>query len=160
MKIFIIGVSGSGKTYLAEKLSKDLSIPHYDLDDVQWDGDAGVYGVKRDREKRDMMLNKMLDQGEWIVEGVYYAWCKRCFEEADRIILLDVPPQVYKYRILKRYIRRKLKLEKGKKETWKSVRDLIRWADKYHKYDLVKIKKILDDHAEKVTILYNTKKTR
>lgn len=37
MKIHIIGGPGSGKTFLAEKLSKELGISHLDLDDLQWD---------------------------------------------------------------------------------------------------------------------------
>ena len=35
MKIHIIGGSGSGKTFLADKLSKELGVQHYDLDDQQ-----------------------------------------------------------------------------------------------------------------------------
>ena len=37
MKIRIIGCSGSGKTYLAKRLSKKYNIPNFDLDDIQWD---------------------------------------------------------------------------------------------------------------------------
>lgn len=54
MKIHIIGCSGSGKTYLANKLSKKYNISHFDLDDIQWDNNAKEYG-KRERlmsEKR------------------------------------------------------------------------------------------------------------
>ena len=36
MKIHIIGCSGSGKTYLANALSKKYNISHFDLDDIQW----------------------------------------------------------------------------------------------------------------------------
>lgn len=42
MKIHIIGCSGSGKTYL---LSEKYNIPHYDLDDIQWDNNSDGYGV-------------------------------------------------------------------------------------------------------------------
>ena len=55
MKIRIIGCSGSGKTYLANALSKKYNISHFDLDDIQWDNNAKEYGKKRDRlmnEKR------------------------------------------------------------------------------------------------------------
>lgn len=40
MKIHIIGCSGSGKTYLAKALSEKYTIPHFDLDDIQWDNNA------------------------------------------------------------------------------------------------------------------------
>ena len=44
MKIHIIGCSGSGKTYLANALSKKYNISHFDLDDIQWDNNAKGYG--------------------------------------------------------------------------------------------------------------------
>ena len=44
MKIRIIGCSGSGKTYLANALSKKYNISHFDLDDIQWDNNAKGYG--------------------------------------------------------------------------------------------------------------------
>lgn len=39
--------SGSGKTYLANALSKKYNISHFDLDDIQWDNNAKEYGKKR-----------------------------------------------------------------------------------------------------------------
>jgi adenylate kinase family enzyme len=33
-KIFILGISGSGKSYLAKKMSEKLGIKSYDLDDI------------------------------------------------------------------------------------------------------------------------------
>lgn len=46
MKIHIIGGSGTGKTYLAKKLSEKFNIPHFDLDDLFWDNSSDRYGVK------------------------------------------------------------------------------------------------------------------
>lgn len=52
MKIHIIGCSGSGKTYLANALSKKYNISHFDLDDIQWDNNAKGYG------KREHLMNE------------------------------------------------------------------------------------------------------
>ena len=46
MKIRIIGCSGSGKTYLAKRLSEKYTIPSYDLDDIQWDNSQNSYESK------------------------------------------------------------------------------------------------------------------
>lgn len=150
MKIHIIGGPGSGKSFLAEKLSKELGISHFDLDDLQWDNKSASYGVKRSPEERDRLLNDVLSHNDWIIEGVYYAWCQQCFADADRIYVLNVPRYKYRYRIIRRFVRRKLGLEKGKKENLKSLRELLKWADKYQKVNLVEIRKLLIPYSDKV----------
>ena len=150
MKIHIIGGPGSGKSFLAEKLSKELGISHFDLDDLQWDNKSASYGVKRSPEERDRLLNDVLSHNDWIIEGVYYAWCQQCFADADRIYVLNVPRYKYRYRIIRRFVRRKLGLEKGKKENLKSLRELLKWADKYQTVNLVEIRKLLMPYSDKV----------
>ena len=150
MKIHIIGGPGSGKTFLAEKLSKELGISHFDLDDLQWDNKSASYGVKRSPDERDRLLNNVLSHNDWIIEGVYYTWCQQCFADADRIYVLNVPRYKYRYRIIRRFVRRKLSLEKGKKENLKSLRELLKWADKYQRANLVEIRKLLIPYSDKV----------
>lgn len=157
MKIHIIGCSGSGKTYLAKALSGKYNIPHYDLDDIQWDNTADCYGVKMPVEKRTELLNDILKNDSWITEGVYYAWVEKCFEDADKIYVLDIPKRVYKYRIIKRTIKRKLGLEKGKIETLKSVYNLLKWTDTFKNKNMVEIKKILSAYPEKTVWLHSSK---
>lgn len=149
MKIHIIGCSGSGKTYLAKALSKKYNIPHFDLDDIQWDNSADSYGIKMPIEKRAELLNDILQNENWIIEGVYYAWVGKCFEDADKIYVLDIPKRVYTYRIIKRTIKRKLGLEKGKKETLKSVYNLLKWTDTFQNKSMVEIRKILTKFSSK-----------
>ena len=153
MKIHIIGGPGSGKTFLADKLTRQYGIPHYDLDDLQWDNAANDYGTKRDPQERAALLDQILQNDDWIIEGVYYAWCRQCFADADRIYLLEVPRYKYTARIIRRFIRRKLGLEKGKKESLKSLTALLRWADKYQKANLTEIRIILASYGAKVIAL-------
>ena len=150
MKIHIIGGPGSGKTFLAKKLSEEFHIRHYALDDLQWDNRSDSYGVKRAPDERDRLLADVLRQKDWIMEGVYYAWCQQCFADADRIYVLSVPRYQYRYRIIRRFIRRKLGLEQGKQETLKSLFQLLKWADKYQQVNLVEIRKLLIPYADKV----------
>lgn len=81
---------------------------------------------------------------------MYYAWCRQCFQDADRIYLLNVPRYQYRYRIIRRFVRRKLGIEAGKKETLKSLFALLKWADKYQRTNLVEIRKILLEYPDKV----------
>ena len=75
MKIHIIGGPGSGKTYLANELSGNLGIPHFDLDELQWDNQSGDYGTKRDPSERDALLDKYCNKTigllkAYIIRGV------------------------------------------------------------------------------------------
>ena len=128
MKLFIIGPAGSGKTTLANKLSSISSIEYTNLDDLFWCNENGSYGKKRNDIERNDMLNKALQNDSWIIEGVYVEWPKKAIEESDVLIFLNFPKYLVSYRIIKRFLRRKLKLEAStKKETWKSTTDLLKW---------------------------------
>ena len=157
MKIHIIGCSGSGKTFLAKALSEKYTFQHFDLDDIQWDNNAAGYGVKMPIEKRTELLNNILKNDSWIIEGVYYAWVGKCFEDADKIYVLDIPKRVYTYRIIKRTIKRKLGLEKGKKESLKSVYNLLKWTNTFQNKSMVEIRKILSVYPEKTIWLKTSK---
>ena len=142
MKIHIIGCSGSGKTYLANVLSKKYNISYFDLDDIQWDNNAKEYGKKRTLDERKALLQEILyNNDEWIIEGVYYAWVQQSFDEADKIYVLDMPGYLYKSRIIMRSIKR---------ETLKSVYNLLKWTETFQNKNLKEIRSILDRYDDKV----------
>ena len=151
MKIHIIGCSGSGKTYLANALSKKYNISHFDLDDIQWDNNAKEYGKKRTLDERKALLQEILyNNDEWIIEGVYYSWVQQSFDEADKIYVLDMPGYLYKSRIIMRSIKRKLGIQKGKRETLKST-------ETFQNKNLKEIRSILDRYDDKVILLSRKK---
>ena len=158
MKIRIIGCSGSGKTYLATALSKKYNISHFDLDDIQWDNNAKEYGKKRPLDERKALLQEILyNNDEWIIEGVYYAWVQQSFDEADKIYVLNMSNYLCKSRIIMRSIKRKLGLQKGKKETLKSVYNLLKWTETFQNKNLKEIRSILDRYDNKVVWLSGKK---
>ncbi len=157
MKIHIIGCSGSGKTYFAKALSKKYNIPHFDLDDIQWDNTADSYAVKMPIEKRNALLQEMLSNDDWIIEGVYYAWVLESFKKADVIYVLDIPKHIYKRRIIFRFLKRKLGVEKGKKETFRSLCNLLKWTDDFQNKNLTEIKDVLKEYEYKVVFISNSR---
>lgn len=160
MKIHIIGCSGTGKSYLAEGLAKKNNIPHYDLDNLMWDTDADTYGVRMDKQKRNTMLHEIVSKDNWIIEGVYYGWVQESFEKADEIYVMEIPKYIYKYRIIKRFIKRKLGLQDGKKETFKSLCDLLKWTDDFQNVNMKEIKEILEQYKEKVHFIKSSREVQ
>ena len=112
---------------------------------------------KNKLEKRNQMLNNILQRPDWIIEGVYYAWVQKSFEDADMIYVLDIPKWLYKFRIIKRFIKRKTGIEKGKKETLKSVYNLLKWTDTFQNTNMKEIISILESHKEKVVYIKKKK---
>jgi adenylate kinase family enzyme len=131
-KIHILGAAGSGKTYVAAKLSEAYGIPAYDLDDLFWDNRAGGYGIMADPDERDEALEDIIERDAWIVEGAYCRWVFRSFEEADIVIILSTPRWRCEGRIIVRFLKRKLRLiPRKKKETLLSLWCLLKWNHRY-----------------------------
>ncbi|WP_370632756.1 DNA topology modulation protein FlaR [Halobacillus sp. Nhm2S1] len=110
-KIHIIGSVASGKTTLARKLSGELNLPYHELDNVVWkrhqSGD-----IRRTEEERSEYLKGIVGMEGWIMEGVHNEWwVEESFRHADVIIFLDTNYNVRTYRIIKRFILQKLRLE-------------------------------------------------
>lgn len=154
MKIHIIGPSGSGKTTLAQKLSNQYKIPFYELDDIFWDNSDGKFNKKRDPEKRNELLQNILQNKNWIIEGVQYSWLKDSFSQADIIYLMNISPFICRFRIIKRFVIRKWKCQN---ESLSSLISLLIWTKKFYQVNLLEIKEILLSYENKVIIINKRK---
>ncbi len=136
MKIFIIGGPGSGKTTMAQKLSRQYNIPHFDLDEINWINNGKFYGIRRDKKERSMMLEKLLQShADWVIEGVYFKeWINPIIEQADKIIILNPSKWLRCYRCAKRFFMRKFGAEHSShKENLIDFFKLISWNYRYDK---------------------------
>jgi len=154
MKIHIIGGAGSGKSYCASILALKYQIPHFDLDDLFWNNSSTVYGVKSDEGIRDKKLNEIAAQERWVIEGVYYKWCTPSFERADKIYVLHPPIWLQNFRIVKRFLKRKVKLIPCKKrETASGLIALLKWNMGYNGEKFGDLMEYLEKFKEKVVIV-------
>lgn len=157
-RIHIIGSTGSGKTYLARNLSGQLNIPHFELDKVMWSNSVEFAG-KNPPEIRDRLLENIIGEEEWIIEGIYYKWVMRSFEEADIIIFLTPKPMVRAIRIVLRFIKQRIGLEKANyKQTFKGLIDMLEWNYKFDSENKNKIHELLEHHKGKLIIVNSNKK--
>ena len=133
-KIYISGGPGSGKTTYARRLSKQLGIPHFDLDEVKWINHKGIFSQKRPKEERIALLNKILTENKnWILEGVYFQdWIIPVVEQADKIIILKPSRWLRQWRIIRRSMRRALHIDPKKhKENPIVLWNLLSWSHVY-----------------------------
>lgn len=158
MKCFFVGGSGSGKTYVANKLSKKIGVESYDLDNVFWENSKNSYGIKKDVIQRNEELNEIIKNDNWIIEGVYYKWTEEVIRKADKVFLIKVSPFIYNYRIVLRSIKRRVGIEKtNKKETIKGFYNLIIWNREYNRKSYDEILDIYDEYKNKIVLVKNLK---
>jgi adenylate kinase family enzyme len=127
-RLHIIGASGSGKTTLAKKLSKELNLPHFDLDDVRYPPKINKVRPTKERVPHAMRLAK---QDEWLIEGIYTNnWVSEILKKADQIIWLDMPLHVTLPRIIKRHIKQRITGQD--RYGFISFLQLVKFAFDYH----------------------------
>lgn len=91
-RILIIGNSGSGKSWLAERLAQKYAGHHLDLDSVNW-LESG-YNEARERSEAIALTKSAASKENWVIEGIY-GWLAReiatratdliwlCFDEQE-----------------------------------------------------------------------------
>ncbi|MGH2497345.1 MAG: hypothetical protein ACRDIV_21805 [Ktedonobacteraceae bacterium] len=100
-RIVILGSSGAGKSTLAKELSSILGIKVYHLDRLFW-----LPGwIGKGPETRIDILQNLVREKQWIIEGNYFSSSDLHVLEADTVIFTDLSSLECLVRLIKRHYR-------------------------------------------------------
>jgi adenylate kinase family enzyme len=149
-RLHIIGGPGSGKSFAATKLAEHFAVPAYNLDDFFWDSTATRYGIRADASERDRKLATIVSADGWIIEGVYYQWLAPSFDAADFIVALTPPVSLRHWRVIRRFVSRKLGRIPSRRESLADLCPLLRWSHKYDADNLVQARQFIAERDRKL----------
>jgi adenylate kinase family enzyme len=85
-RTIIIGNSGSGKSWLAERIATRLSASYVDLDLIHWL--PGGYNVARERDDAIRLVRQAARADRWVIEGIYSSLVKEVQSDATALLWL------------------------------------------------------------------------
>ena len=150
MKVLVIGSVGSGKTTYSKKISDIYGIDKYEIDSIVHDD---YNNIKRSEIEIKKVIEDIDRNEDWIIEGVLRKNMDYLLDMADKIVLLDTKYNTRRIRIIKRYIKQKLRIEKSNyKPSIKMLKQMLIWNKRfeYNKKELI-LK--LDNYYDKLRIV-------
>lgn len=100
-RISIIGAPGTGKTTLANELSRLYNIPATHIDGIHHLENWQV----RDKKERDKIILDIVQNERWIIDGTYHATLRTRVEKSDLVIWLDYSSWTQLKGVVKRWIK-------------------------------------------------------
>lgn len=134
MKLYIVGPVGSGKSTYARRIAQKSGVPCCHLDEVVYMEDPmDSWGNrKRPEKERDALFQSVLRQKDYIMEDAGRACFLPGMEQADTILLLEPPLLVRQKRIVLRWVKQKIGVEKCiYKPQLGMLKAMFRWAKNY-----------------------------
>ncbi|MCB0631747.1 MAG: hypothetical protein R2824_03830 [Saprospiraceae bacterium] len=117
MKIFIFGPPGAGKSTIALEMGRRTGLPVYHLDHFFFKApNIHVSSAEAMAE-----LETSLPDGDWIMEGNHGDALDFLIKRADHVIILEIPPLLCTYRIIKRYLQQNPELKQAVSEGWEET---------------------------------------
>ena len=128
-RILVYGVTGSGKSALAARLSELTGIGWVEVDTQTW-----LPGwVQRSEEEQRRRFAEICAGEEWILDSAYGIWSDIPLARADLVVGLDYARLVSLGRLLRRTVARNLdkrEICNGNVETWRgtfSRESIVAW---------------------------------
>jgi adenylate kinase family enzyme len=125
LRILIIGNCGSGKTWLALKLSEALRIPICHMDQLIEPDDPSL---KRDRKEVYADIMNVARGSPWIIEGAFGDCAATVVPWASHIVWIDLPWDECRANIMSRGARNDFW---GTPQTPERTQELLVWAAGY-----------------------------
>lgn len=130
-RISVVGVTGAGKSTLAQRLSEKLGIPCIELDAFYWEpgwkeADPFVFWER---------VEEAIEAEAWVTAGNYGNIRFVIWARAEAVVWLDYPLNIAFWRLLTRTIRRAVTHEElwnGNRETfWRHLK-IWSWKSLFH----------------------------
>ena len=141
-RVVVFGTTGSGKSWLANRLSERTGLRVIELDALYWgpNWQGATDHLFRHRVERETVPLAGDDSG-WIVVGNYGQVRDLTWHLADTLIWFDLPSRVVFWRLLRRTVGRVISGEElwrtGNRETFRnsflSRQSILLWALKTHR---------------------------
>ncbi|HEY6983344.1 hypothetical protein [Reyranella sp.] len=136
-RVVVFGTTGSGKSWLAERLATRTGLRLVELDRLYWGRDwqpapVDLFRYRVENEIRD---------GGWIVAGNYGQVRDLTWRAADTLVWLDLPLPLVMARLVRRTLRRAVTKEElwgtGNRETFANAflsrQSILLWAFRTHR---------------------------
>ena len=101
-RILVYGVTGSGKTSCAERISAATGIPWHAVDDLTWE--PGWIPVPEDEQRR--RIDAICAGERWILDTAYGSWLDVVLARAELVVALDFPRWLSLSRLIRRSVAR------------------------------------------------------
>lgn len=123
----IIGNSGSGKSYLAQRLGAHFGCPVIHLDSLFWE--PGGFNLKRPKEIVYAEIAGLVQGESWLVEGVFGELAQEFFTRADYLLWLDLDRESCLTSLARRGSESSKQRDKQAAE--ENFQKLLKWASEY-----------------------------
>lgn len=100
--MLVYGVTGAGKTTMAQAISRATSLPWYPVDALTWE--PGWVPVPAEEQRR--RIAEVCAGEEWILDHAYAKWVDIPLGRADLVVGLDYPRWFSLQRLLRRTVMR------------------------------------------------------
>lgn len=101
-RILVYGVTGSGKSVLAERIGTAVNVSWYSVDDLTWEPGWVPVPVQDQRSR----ISAICAQERWVLDSAYSHWLDIPLSRAELIVGLDYPRWLSLARLIRRTVRR------------------------------------------------------